>query len=252
MTVPTVVAHRGYASAFPENTLLALEGALAGGVCWLELDVQFCRDGLPVVFHDDNLQRMCGESLSLLDLDRHQVLTHAPYAPLQFGERFKQTARIPTLKDVVELADRHPQARFFIEIKEEALRDFSGRELVLRTMQELEPIASRCVLISFSYPILQAARLLSDLPIGWVLSAFTPGMYSQAQELAPEFLIINYKKVSPVENLWPGAWQWLGYEVTSPELALELAARGFLWVEGMDAPRLLLDTRLKARACQHG
>ena len=50
------IAHRGASASAPENTLLAIERAIALGAAWVEVDVQACADGL-VVIHDDTLER---------------------------------------------------------------------------------------------------------------------------------------------------------------------------------------------------
>lgn len=56
-----IVAHRGYGGAFPENTRRAFEQA-AKTADWVELDVRPCRSGELVVFHDETLDRLTGES----------------------------------------------------------------------------------------------------------------------------------------------------------------------------------------------
>lgn len=55
-------AHRGLFNnegEKPENSLAAFKAAVAAGY-GIELDVQLSKDGVPVVFHDASLQRMCG------------------------------------------------------------------------------------------------------------------------------------------------------------------------------------------------
>lgn len=53
-------AHRGlHGPGVPENSLPAFRRAARKGV-GVELDVQLTRDGVPVVFHDKSLLRMCG------------------------------------------------------------------------------------------------------------------------------------------------------------------------------------------------
>jgi glycerophosphoryl diester phosphodiesterase len=54
---PLVVAHRGNSSAAPENTLSAFRSALKLGVDAVELDYHHSADGVPVVIHDDTLDR---------------------------------------------------------------------------------------------------------------------------------------------------------------------------------------------------
>ena len=55
-------AHRGFfdnENGIPENSLLSFENAIINNV-GIELDIQLSSDGVPMVFHDADLERMCG------------------------------------------------------------------------------------------------------------------------------------------------------------------------------------------------
>ena len=72
-------AHRGLYEkdqSIPENSLAAFDRAASAGY-GMELDVQLSRDGKVVVFHDDNLKRMCGvdKKVNELDFDELQKLS---------------------------------------------------------------------------------------------------------------------------------------------------------------------------------
>ena len=54
---PFISAHRGFSAAAPENTLPALEAALAAGAHVAEIDVKLTKDGKLVLMHDFNLDR---------------------------------------------------------------------------------------------------------------------------------------------------------------------------------------------------
>ncbi len=60
MASPLIIAHRGASAEKPENTLAAFQRALALGVDGIELDVHVTRDGIPMVFHDEDLRRLTG------------------------------------------------------------------------------------------------------------------------------------------------------------------------------------------------
>jgi glycerophosphoryl diester phosphodiesterase len=79
MAVPLIIAHRGASAEAPENTLAAFRRAVVLQADAIELDVHLTRDGIPVVFHDDNLRRLTGKrgALSLktwLELEPLRVL----------------------------------------------------------------------------------------------------------------------------------------------------------------------------------
>lgn len=66
-------AHRGlHDSVIPENSLPAFEAARENGY-GVELDVQMTADGKLVVFHDGNLERMCGVNAKLKDFTYEQL-----------------------------------------------------------------------------------------------------------------------------------------------------------------------------------
>ena len=72
---PAVIAHRGFAGVYPENTLCAVRAALdppdAGhrGADAIEIDVMATSDGELVVFHDRDLARV---TAATNDSDRRQ------------------------------------------------------------------------------------------------------------------------------------------------------------------------------------
>lgn len=99
-----VFAHRGFASASaPENTLAAFERALAAGATHIETDIQATSDGVAVVFHDDDLQRVAGIR------GRVDGISFEEISKVQLGEH-----SIPTLLAALQ---RFPDARFNIDIK---------------------------------------------------------------------------------------------------------------------------------------
>ena len=57
MNSPLLIAHRGGAAEAPENMLAAFRYSLSLGIRWFELDVQMSKDGVPVVIHDETLDR---------------------------------------------------------------------------------------------------------------------------------------------------------------------------------------------------
>ncbi|MCB2254545.1 glycerophosphodiester phosphodiesterase [Pseudomonas chlororaphis] len=83
---PLIVAHRGGAADFPENTLLAIDNALANGVDMLWLTVQLSRDGVPVLYRPADLSANTAESGTVSEK------TLAQLQKLNAGWNFKQTA----------------------------------------------------------------------------------------------------------------------------------------------------------------
>ena len=65
---PLIIAHRGASALAPENTLAAFQKAITDGAEGIEFDVQLARDGVPVVFHDFDIKRICGREAQVSDL----------------------------------------------------------------------------------------------------------------------------------------------------------------------------------------
>lgn len=56
------IAHRGFGEVNPENTLAAVNAAVAAGADGIELDVRRCGSGEPVVVHDETVDRVTDAS----------------------------------------------------------------------------------------------------------------------------------------------------------------------------------------------
>lgn len=92
-----VIGHRGNSHVAPENTLAAIEAAFAVGATMVEVDVHLSRDGIPVVIHDETLDRttngkgpvaaMTLRELSLLDAGSWKGATYR-------GERIPSLAAL--------------------------------------------------------------------------------------------------------------------------------------------------------------
>ena len=78
-----LVAHRGLSGKVPrEHSPCLSSRAIEAGALFIELDVQFSGDQLPVIYHDSDLQRVSGQSGSVLTLPRAELLGCArPMSP---------------------------------------------------------------------------------------------------------------------------------------------------------------------------
>ena len=120
---PFLIAHRGFSSLAPENTLLAFERALDAGAEVLECDVQLSADGVAVVMHDPTVDRTTNGRGAVRDLPWDQIRALDAGYPARFGEAFGGHV-VPDLEELFDLAKG--RAAVFVEIKPEALADPSG------------------------------------------------------------------------------------------------------------------------------
>lgn len=143
-----VIAHRGYSSEFPENTLAAFEGACEIGVDYIEMDVQCTKDGELVLFHDTTLNRTTGVEGNVIDY------TYTELCELDaggwFGAEFTGE-RIPTLAETLEyLQDK--DCRIYLELKDiGAVEGFAENVAAIVSKYDM---TSRCVFASFNYEYL--------------------------------------------------------------------------------------------------
>ncbi len=154
-----LIAHRGYASRFPENTLLALDSAIQAGARYVEVDVLLSADGVPVLFHDRDCHRLCGVSGAIHDYPLAALRELTAYSPDRFGDRYRGTP-IPTVEELALWLGRHPAVTAFVEIKRQAAERFGPAAVVEATWRALGPARAHTVLISFSREVLAAARPL--------------------------------------------------------------------------------------------
>jgi glycerophosphoryl diester phosphodiesterase len=244
-----LIAHRGNARDFPENTLPALQSAVDLGVRFIEFDVQLSADQVPVVIHDHELARTAGIPGCVFDLAAAELARTEVNEPERFGGRHRGT-RIPLLSEVVDfVAERH-EITAFVEIKRASLRHFGHEMVVARVLEALRPVRSRCVVISFDLPAVHMARHRDGQAIGWVLSDYDGHTRLKYEAFKPEFLFCDHDKLpGGGERLWRGPWRWAIYEVDTPELALALAERGADFIETMAvAPMIQAIRDLAARS----
>jgi glycerophosphoryl diester phosphodiesterase len=227
-----LIAHRGNARDYPENTLPAFAAALISGLRFIELDVQLAADAVPVVIHDPELRRTTGVAGTVFDLSSERLAQIEAHEPQRFGERFRGT-RIPLLADALALLDGRPDVTLFVEIKRESLTRFGEQQVIERVLQVVEPARRQCVLISFDLGAVLRARQLGGVSIGWVLERYDAHSRLQYQAVQPEFLFCDREKLPPRGALWHGAGHWAIYEVDSISDALALAERGAHYIETM-------------------
>jgi len=93
-----VIAHRGLSREFPENTMPSILGAIQAGTDAIEIDIHLSKDGVPVVFHDDTLERTSNGRglLATRTLAELKTLDVGSWKGLQFAG-----TRLPTLREVL-------------------------------------------------------------------------------------------------------------------------------------------------------
>ena len=163
-----LLGHRGARGEALENTLAGFKLAQnlqAAGLVGVEFDVQLSADGRLMVFHDDNLQRLCGQQsridqLSLAEIERYSQLDHK-----QSGHK------ITPLADLALALEGFT----YIELEIKTHERTNYRKLIKALMLELvnSPLARLpIVLTSFDVELhagLQRNKLLKHMPRGLLI-----------------------------------------------------------------------------------
>jgi glycerophosphoryl diester phosphodiesterase len=234
---PQIVAHRGDAEHFPENSLPALEAAWRRGLEFAEFDVQLSADGVPFVIHDASLERTTRGAGDVRFMMSGQLEGIDAGEPARFGCAHAGTA-LPRLAGVVELMMAHRGARAFVEVKRASLVHHGRAHCIERILAALTPVRDRCVLISFDADACRLARATGNLPVGWVLDCDPVQLRPVLELMRPEYVFCDHRRLPAGRALPAGGWTWVIYEVTDATQALDLRARGAAMVESMTPFRL--------------
>jgi len=178
---PVVYAHRGGAGYAPENTLGAFRmtwAAYADDNVWLELDTQLTADGVPVVIHDDSLDRTTD---CTGDVAAHTLAELAPCnAALSFAG-WTAFEPVPALEDVLR-EGLDAGWRLMVEAKAipgDAGFDPSGITLadaILAAVDRTGFPADRLVVQSFWPPALERVELVAPaIPTALLTHSTLPG-----------------------------------------------------------------------------
>jgi glycerophosphoryl diester phosphodiesterase len=161
------IAHRALhdrAAGRIENSPSAIRAAVAAGYA-IEIDLQLSADGVPMVFHDEELDRLTNETGPV------NARTAEALGRIQLKDT---TDTIPTLAEVLDLiGGRVP---LLIEIKDQTMvmGPTDGR-LEDATAEALKGYRGDVALMSFNpHSVAHMARLAPHLPRGITTSAYDP------------------------------------------------------------------------------
>jgi glycerophosphoryl diester phosphodiesterase len=160
LPAPWLVAHRGGSLLAPENTFVAFDRALELGADAVETDVHLTRDGVVVVFHDDETGRLTGVVGTIEERTLAEV--HALDAAFGFspdgGRSFPYRGlgvRVPTLAETLA---RYPSLRWSVDAKSE---DPALADAIVAVVRSARAVERVCLGSFFDA---QAVRLGALLP----------------------------------------------------------------------------------------
>ncbi len=210
------VAHRGFSSIAPENTLAAIHEAVKAGATGCEFDVYGCADGTVVLMHDETINRTTNGSGKVTDLTLKQL------RKLDAGswkEKKYRDERVPTLMEALSLL-KCTKCQAVIEIKMEGI----SQQVVddIRSLGMVDQVA----VIAFSQTVVGEIRKLEPkITCAWLCGSIptetkantvtqqADWLQTQAKSCNATIVDLNYGMLSPkliaeLKHRGLGVWCW--------------------------------------------
>lgn len=187
------VAHRGFSSQAPENTMAAISLAMEQPyVDWVEVDVQLSRDGVPLLIHDYKLNRTTSgrgpvrnktwAELKLLDAGSWKSKAYK-------GER------LITLNEFLDAICGRLRANIEIKTQDNL---YPGIEEKVISAIKRRHMENDVVVTSFSPTVLAKVKEIGrDIRTGLIMEGKPSDLLLRLQLLHCSFLSINYRYLTP-------------------------------------------------------
>ena len=176
---PLISAHRGGRAEAPENTVAAFRYAAALGAPGAECDVHLSADGVPVVIHDDTVDRTTNGTGEIRDLTAAEL---AALDARSVHAAWPEPAGVPTLAEVLEVT----RAIDYFEVEIKADEPSRIEALVPLVIDEIERAGMRDKVrfISFDPDICALChRLAPDMKLSLLVNQTTAAEIAHALEL---------------------------------------------------------------------
>lgn len=238
---PLLFGHRGASARAPENTLGAFAAAYADGGDGVELDVQLSADAVPVVLHDDTLDRTSDLRGSPI---RHEA---RELDEADAGSWFTGWGRekVPRLAEVlaatpsgavvnVELKGPTPRVLGLERRVVEVLRAFPGVEVLISSFHPAQLLEVRALAPSLPLALLWHEHSLLPLRTGWAAPFLRP------EALHPQSSLVDAELVAAAHRAGMRVHVWGVRDDADAERLLTLGVDGLI-VDDVRATRRLLD-----------
>lgn len=208
-----VTAHRGDSGAHPENTMTAIESALALGVDWIEIDVHQSKDGGLVVIHDDRTGRVGDVDVMIAGSTVQELRAVDVATAYRTAHGLDDVScppePMPTLRQVLMLIIRQDKTRLSIQPKADVV------DAVIKLVRELKAEAWVGFNDGDLAKLRRAKELAPEIPVFWD----RPAAFSVAEDVATAkalgftSIVVKADGIRPevvqaitAAGLEPGAW----------------------------------------------
>lgn len=220
-----IIAHRGLPTAAPENSLPGFAAALEHKLDFVELDYRHTSDGVPMVIHDDKLDRTTNSRSVFGAADVFiGAKTFTELQKLDAGSWFEPkfaAARLASLSEAIDLVC--PKTCLMIERKD---GDAATLVKLLREKQVLD----RVIVQAFDWDFIADVRKLEpDLPTGLLgKKQLDAEKLARVRAIAPRVIGWDYRDLDAAgiqAGHDAGVKVW-SYTINDPTKARELVAAG--------------------------
>ena len=197
------IAHRGASAYAPENTVAAFDEAIRLGAVAVEFDVRLTADGIPVVLHDETVDRTTNGHGRVNELTRLELIRMD--AGSWKNPRFAGT-RIPTLTEALAAID--DMAVPILELKQAI-----SPEILAEALSEFG-VLDRAIILSFDAATLLAQRrVMPHLRIGLLSERWARNLPELCTRLKADILamdtgIVSLERVGQARHAELDVWAY--------------------------------------------
>ncbi len=226
LKLPQIIGHRGACGYAPENTLESIRAAADLGAEWVEFDVKLTKDDVPILFHDDELERVTNGSGLVKDKTLKEIKELD--AGYHFGDSFFGVT-IPTLEEAVDVLLEH-NLGVNLEIKPCAGREIETAKVALDVMSQIWDDHDKLLISSFKATALETAlEVAEDWNRGLLFETDIEENWQDiAQALHVSTLNVNGNTITRemVEEMMEMGLPIIAYTINDPMRAQELQRWG--------------------------
>lgn len=237
-TYPEIIAHRGFSTKAPENTVSAIKAAIKAKADRVEIDVQLSQDGTVFLMHDSTLRRTTGIDNQLTNLNDEEI--EQLDAGLWFSSEF-EGEKVPKLRDVLELCKGKISLK--IELKPQNGNEVRLAEAVINDIKDTD-MSQNVMISSFSKKAIMTVRKLDKNIISGLIVSFLYGEYtgiSYANGIIINHNFLNLEQTNAIQRAGKLVYSW------TPNSYEDLRAVNRLGVDG-----IITDYPQRARAVIYG
>ena len=236
-----IIAHRGDSKVAPENTLPAFESAVKAGSDLVELDYVHTADGIPIVIHDETLDRTTDADIKWaakkIRVDSKKL---AELETLDAGSWFQPKfagTKLPTLEQSLDIIQKGSVT--LIERKE-------GDAKTCVDLLERKELVQNVIVQAFDWKYLKDCRALrKDVVLGALGSGkLTPErldeiVASGANAVGWQFLALRKEQIDMIHARGLKAWAWTVDEPKAAENLVEWGIDGIITNEPAEMKQIV-------------